>query len=854
MMLLLFSGTAPRKDSLEKIYVETKKQDSLAAYLDHLFDFVDAAPQNLIGSDDSLMTTIWRAPKTFTEKYAYYNLVINIAYHLLQQRQIPASIKWYEQAYKFYNENKQDAALEQEMYFEEYVSKPLGNNYTRMGDFSKAIFIQQTAIISAKQKGLYDILPGLYANIATTYFHTQQYDSVQHYIDVGLQNIPAAHPQILNLYNLKTEAFFETRQTDSAVFWNNRATVVAKNFSITNEDAVIITYLDQAKILNQSKAYPDAIKVLRIAWELAQKENVAEKVEIAIEMGNAFLLANKTDSSIYWHQIALGFFKLNDAGLYPDFKVTTSMFGIATALMYREPDSAAVWFEKAVLNDYYTQQLLPTSLNSRTAAYANSKYSEVAIALHHQLYDQTKNNKYLLKAMWLAEISKGRQLLTEQERSREWVTDSTLIKNKSISDELRSLYLNLAETDDENIIQKVKFKIQELEYGLNLTESNYDKLLKIPSYNEFEKWVNENGEKTSVISYYWGQSYVYAVSISGNNYAHFLDTAVAQNMKLIQAFTHTFFYNGPDAFNNNPDEYYRQAGMLLKKYNPWFTAGVENLLVSADGPLHLLPFEALNINERTPEYLGKQCAVSYSFSFLQYAASTNLKGSKNAINVFTFRQPHLGFAALNEAAKEERYLSSNFKTESLNAAITSTNDFIRSLQSGNVIHFASHAVANDSMQQGFLVLNEKLYLAQLQYITAKCPLMVLAACETGAGTLKEGEGMESLARAFISKGVNGVISTRWPVDDKVAAEMTRLFYEQLRKVKKPAKALQLATQQYMNNNKAYAAQNPWLWAAFTYQGINQNVELAGKSNLLLIISITAFAFLLLIFWSRLRKK
>lgn len=847
-LALLISNTAARQEGVAQKHPDIKKKDTLTTHLETLFDYIDANPQVTISSDDSLMQTLWRAPHTSEEKLAWYQLLINMAYHLLQYRQIPASIKWYEQAFQFYKQHRQDSILEAEMNFEEYVCKPLGNNYTRMGDFSKALFIQQTAVQSAVQKKLYNIVPGLYGNLATTYFHAQQYDSVQYYIDAGLKRTPHGHPQTLNLYNLKAEAFLETAQIDSALRWNNSALQLLPRFSAINIDAAIITYLDKARLLNQRKAYAQAVGFLRRAWAMAPAQNIAEKVEIAIETGNVFLLSGNRDSSSYWHQAALNFFTLNEQGLYPDFKVTTAMFGIASALMYDDEASAATWFEKAVLNDYYTQQLLPASLNSRTAAYANSAYSEVAIAMHHQLFDKTSDEEYLLKALWLAELSKGRKLLSEQQRSREWLSDSILIKNKALSDELKSLYLNLAETKSEIFKEKVKQKISELEYSLNLTEGNYNRLLRAPKYSDFKNWVHQTTAQVSLLSYYWGQSYLYAVCINNHGFRHFLDTAVQNRVQELHAFTQDYFYKGPEAFNNNPHAYYSQSNHLLQQFIPWHAMIKGDVYISADGPLHSLPFEALSMQQALPQYFGEQNSVAYDFSFLQQLYQPAKAKTKPMINIFTFEKAHLGFSALPESVREKDFLSQQFKVLSQSAPATATAQFIRSLQSGNIIHFASHAVAGPSSVNNYLVLKDKLYLGQLQYITARCPLLVLAACETGAGQLTKGEGMETLGRAFLSKGVDGVIVTRWPVDDGAASEIMELFYQHLKKNDKPAKALQLARQEYMNTRQSVAAKNPWLWAAFTYQGINTTVAPAPASKvywwLLPLITLAGIAFIL----------
>jgi CHAT domain-containing protein len=72
-------------------------------------------------------------------------------------------------------------------------------------------------------------------------------------------------------------------------------------------------------------------------------------------------------------------------------------------------------------------------------------------------------------------------------------------------------------------------------------------------------------------------------------------------------------------------------------------------------------------------------------------------------------------------------------------------------------------------------------------------LVVLSACETAQGEMRAGEGIESLARAFLYSGARGVVASLWQVDDRAAARTMELFYRAwLEEGRPPARALREA--------------------------------------------------------------
>ena len=92
-------------------------------------------------------------------------------------------------------------------------------------------------------------------------------------------------------------------------------------------------------------------------------------------------------------------------------------------------------------------------------------------------------------------------------------------------------------------------------------------------------------------------------------------------------------------------------------------------------------------------------------------------------------------------------------------------------------------------------------------------LVVLSACETGLGEVRNGEGVYGLQRAFKVAGAKATIISLFKVDDQAAKNLMLTFYD---KWLNSGKMRQSFRQAQIEFRKQYP--EPYFWGAFVMTG------------------------------------
>ncbi len=295
----------------------------------------------------------------------------------------------------------------------------------------------------------------------------------------------------------------------------------------------------------------------------------------------------------------------------------------------------------------------------------------------------------------------------------------------------------------------------------------------------------------------------------------------------------------------------RLASMVLDDTIRAVLAGSRSVIIVPHGPLHLVPFAALPGVAAEP--FGAGVAIRYAPSLailIQASARPSALGSGGAnrwialtpsLIVGNPRMPLLTICGvrlrprgLDAAEGSTRWLAGRLAAEAM-VGEHATEQRVRAGAGGaRLIHLETHgfayeneagarasfvALASDSGAMepppegdGMLTVGE--VLGQLPRLQAE--LVVLGACQTGLGNLKDAEGTVGLQRAFLAKGARSTLVSLWTVDDSASSVLLREFYEEwLTGGVSKSEALRRA-QTALRSTRRF--EDPRFWAAFALAG------------------------------------
>jgi CHAT domain-containing protein len=310
--------------------------------------------------------------------------------------------------------------------------------------------------------------------------------------------------------------------------------------------------------------------------------------------------------------------------------------------------------------------------------------------------------------------------------------------------------------------------------------------------------------------------------------------------------------------------------------------GVARLLVSPDGDLNLVPFEAL-VDEHG-HYLIESYAISYLTSgrdLLRLQVPRTTRSDPIIVADPLFGEPGetghpspapagglaalqarrhgtvsqrsgtgggdlatMYFAPLASTAEEARAIKALFPESTLLTGTRATKAALRRVEAPRMLHIASHGFfLQDPAEAPLLRSGLALAGANLArsasgggqpgdegILTALeasglnlwgTRLVTLSACDTGVGEVRNGEGVYGLRRAFVLAGTETLVMTLWSVSDYITRETMASYYAGLRAGLGRGDALRLAKLAMLQRK---GRRHPFYWASFIQSGEWANLD------------------------------
>ena len=243
---------------------------------------------------------------------------------------------------------------------------------------------------------------------------------------------------------------------------------------------------------------------------------------------------------------------------------------------------------------------------------------------------------------------------------------------------------------------------------------------------------------------------------------------------------------------------------------------ITTLIVSPDGLLNILPFEALYNDGK---YLIEKYKISYipsakelvklsnkkqkvsrhidifaSPDFDSTTISSTRKVSTRALNLDRF---HKLLFAKKEAKEIERLLESKYSVHQYIEDSANEKNLL-AIDSPKILHIATHGFYKANSNIGNPMLKSGIVLSGINHsikngdnfgiITAldlaglkldDTKLVTLSSCESGVGNIQDSEGVGSISKAFIKAGSSYVIMSLWSVNDQSTFAFMKKFYSKV---------------------------------------------------------------------------
>ena len=740
--------------------------------------------------------------------------------------------------------------------------------YTTKGDYAKAetLYLRGLAISEKAYGSKHSHVGDVLNDLAYLYIIKEDYAKAAPLLEQGLEIREKAygpeHPHVVQSLNLLATIYYQNYHKEeyakAELLLERGLAIREKAYGLEHRDVAASLY-NLAMLYDRKGDYGKAEPLYLRSLAIREKVLGSEHPDVANSLNNLASLYKKRGD-------------------------------IEQAIKYKERADEARERElsKNLISGSEKEKLTYLTLTTREL--------DQTVSLHLQsAFDDKRASRLALTA-----------ILRRKGRALDATTDNIAILRARANKEDQALFDELSSVRSQYSVQSLKgasnISIEQHKANLNTLEQQIETLEKQVSSRSAEfrtlsqpitldgvqKSIPDNAVLVEFISY---QQYDaknnkgnkhYAVYVLANNGEPlFADLGKAEVIEQAISKLRTVLPNPKASIEKQVKPAAKTLDQLVMKPVRVLIGDKKRLLVSPDGVLNLIPFEAL-VDEKG-NYLVENYEISYLASGrdllrLQtkidsqqspviignpdFGPITETRQIKEGSSIFDT----IGFRPLPATEIEAKKIKELFPTGELLLQKQATEEALSKVNAPSILHIATHGfflneelavqsepnnrnpkgeifgiepgdsnaqMQNPLLRSGIVLAGANIHQQGKEdqgiFTALKTTnlnlwgtnLVVLSACDTGVGDVKTGEGIYGLRRALVLAGSQTQVMSLWPINDEGTSDLMVQYYKALKAGEGRSSALRKVRLEFLKNPKH---QHPYYWASFIQSGEWANLD------------------------------